>query len=64
MLINELEKSTITAPGIKRNECLTTMFELAPSITECLNNVDIPGDRRIQLPGPLRTYQIAFVIFI
>lgn len=46
MLMNKLDKPTLTALGLKRNERLTAMLELAPSIAQSLNSGDVPEDRR------------------
>lgn len=46
ILMNKLDKPTLTALGLKRNERLTAMLEIAPSITECLNAHEVPDDRR------------------
>ena len=46
MLMNKLDKPTLTALGLKRNEQLTAMLKLAPSIAESLNSGEVPEDRR------------------
>ena len=63
MLMNKLDQHKTPALGFQFNDGPTAMFKLPPLIIECLNTGDIPEDTRIQ-QGPLRTYQIAFVISI
>lgn len=46
MLMNKLDKATMASLGLKRNERLTAMLEIAPSIAESLNSDDVPSDRR------------------
>lgn len=46
MLMNKLDEPILTALGMKRNERLSAMLELAPSIAESLNSGDVPEDRR------------------
>lgn len=48
-LINKLDQPTLTALGLKRNERLTAMLEIAPSIADRLNSGEVPEDRRQQL---------------
>lgn len=45
-MMNKLDKPTLAALGLKRNERLTAMLELAPSIAHCLNSGEIPEERR------------------
>ena len=46
LLMNKLDKPTLTALGLKCNERLTAMLELAPSIADSLNSGHVPEDRR------------------
>ena len=48
MLMNKLDRPTLVALGLKRNERLTAILELAPSIAHCLNSGELPNDRRAQ----------------
>ena len=46
VLMNKLDRPTLVALGMKKNERLTAMMELAPSIAHQLNSGVIPEDRR------------------
>lgn len=46
LMMNKLDKSMLAAVGLKRNERLTVMLELAPGIARCLNSGEVPPDRR------------------
>lgn len=48
-LINKLDQPTLTALGLKRNERLTAMLEIATSIAEVFNSGQVPADRLKQL---------------
>lgn len=45
-IMNKLDKATLGALGLKRNERLTAMLELAPSIVQSINSGEIPQERR------------------
>lgn len=48
VLMNKLDRPTLIALGLKRNERLTALLELAPSIADCLNSGELPNERRAQ----------------
>lgn len=48
-LMNKLDKPTLTALGLKRNERLTAMLDIAPSIGQSLNSGELPEARQQQL---------------
>ena len=47
-LMNKLDRPTLIGLGLKRNQRLTAMLELAPSIAHCLNSGELPNERRAQ----------------
>ena len=49
ILMNKLDKPTLTALGLKRNERLTAMLDIAPSIAQSLNSGEVPEARQQQL---------------
>ena len=53
-LMNKLDRPTLVGPGLKRNEPLIAMLELAPSIARLLNSGEIPEERRPSLVCALR----------
>lgn len=52
-LINRLDRLTLAALGLKRNERLTAMLKIAPSIARYLNSGELPEERRRDLVKPL-----------
>ena len=46
LLMNKLDKPTLIALGMKRNERLTAMLQLSPFIAHQLNSGEVPEDRR------------------
>ena len=48
ILMNKLDRPTLVALGVKCNERLTAILELAPSIAHCLNSGELPIERRAQ----------------
>ena len=45
-MMNKLDQETLTGLGLKRNQRLTAMLQLAPSVAQSLNSGEIPEDRR------------------
>ena len=47
-LMNKLDIQTLVGLGLKRNEKLTALLQLAPSIAHCLNSGELSTERRAE----------------
>ena len=47
-LMNKLDRQALIGLGLKRNEKLTALLQLAPSIAHCLNSGELPDERRAE----------------
>ena len=47
-LMNKLDRPTLIGLGLKRNEKLTALLQLAPSIAHCLNSGEVSNERRAE----------------
>lgn len=52
--MNKLDRPTLVGLGLKRNQRLAAMLELAPSIARLLNSGETPEERRPSLVNALR----------